>query len=151
MSGYHHLSLTLLLTLSLFGCGGSSSSDSDSSALFDTTVAFRVNGLAPVSVDGAAPEPSNNENQPRITSAPSVIEVNRESSVQIELAYEITAALNDFYVSQANTTGYLQFELEMVDTNAELGAVVFTVDLPNTNETRCYEFSVADILSLIHI
>jgi len=142
------------LILALAGCDSSSTSSTPASpsndqGIFDTTVTFSVDGKAGAMVAGLPPDASNDENRPMIFSAPSAIQINAASSVQIELAYEITSSLRDFYVSQPNAGSFLQFELETDNSNATLGTVVFTVDLPDTTEGRCYDFSVADLNSLI--
>ena len=116
----------------------------------DTAVTFRVAGELPDLVDGFAPEPSTDNNRPEVFSAPNSVAVVPASSVQVELAYTVTTPLRALYVGQENANGYLTFNLPADDGDTSTqAAVVFTVDLPDADEARCYEFSVEDLNALV--
>jgi len=130
------------------------SSDSDPGSVeplpLDTLVTFLVNGLAPALVDGPVPAATGDESRPAIFSAPVNVEVLPSTAVQVEIAYNVTAPLRSMFVDQENTNEHLLFQLESSnDGGDQQESVVFTVDLPTANETRCYRLSVDDINSLV--
>ena len=122
----------------------------DEALPFDTAVTFLIDGQAPVLVDGPSPEAVDDESRPNVFSAPATLEASSSSTAQVEIAYNVNAPLRALFIDQENVTEHLLFELQSSnDGTTEQESVVFTVDLPIDNETRCYLVSVEDINSLV--